>query len=113
MHRPARVDLLVAIPHADDASLAAGAGAGIAGAVGVQKRDATPRFPKTVGDPCPEHAGSDDGHVVDVAARHAWRPGADDGRDQGGAEPPGPCVSHKLAARRLPRSISSSMNQSD
>ena len=41
---PARVDFVGAVAHADDARFAAGACAGVGGAVGVEKRTLAPAF---------------------------------------------------------------------
>ena len=65
--RPAGVDVVGAIAHADDARFAAGAGAGVGGAVGVEAAATwAPDFAQEVGGPRAEDAGADYGDVVGV-----------------------------------------------
>ncbi|HLW75802.1 MAG TPA: hypothetical protein VKS01_02435 [Bryobacteraceae bacterium] len=61
---PARVNFVGTVAHANDAGFAAGTGAGVGGAVGVDKKDRGAGFSEAVGDPGTEDAGADDGDVV-------------------------------------------------
>jgi len=61
---PARVNFVGAVAHADDAGFAAGTGAGVGGAVGVEKDYGGAGFSEAVGDPGAEDACADDGDVV-------------------------------------------------
>ena len=66
---PARVELVRSVAHAQDARLSARAGAAAGGTVGVDERDRLPCALEVPRRPGPEDAGSDDGRVVDHAAR--------------------------------------------
>ena len=61
---PARVNFVGTVAHADDAGFAAGAGAGVGGAVGVEKDYGGAGFSEAIGDPGTEDAGADYCDVV-------------------------------------------------
>ena len=79
--------------------LAAGAGAGVAGPVGVDERDASARLAQVVRRPGAEDPGADDGHVVGAAGGDARGLGPAAARGQGGAQDAGGGL-HEAAARR-------------
>ena len=63
---PARVNFVGAVAHADDARFASGTGAGVGGAVGVEKDYGGAGFSEAIGDPGTEDAGADYCDVVGV-----------------------------------------------
>ena len=67
--RPAGVDFVRTVAHADDARFAAGAGARIRGAVGVEQNDGRAGFCRDLGGPRAENSSADDGHVKMICGR--------------------------------------------
>src|SRR5262249_45035164 len=61
--RPARVELVATVAHADHARLAAGAGAAMARAVGVEQQHLVPGAQQLVRAPGAEAAGADDDEI--------------------------------------------------
>jgi hypothetical protein len=68
--RPARVDLVGRVAHADDARFAAGAGARVGRAVGIEHQDFQFAFRKVPGRPRAENARADHNHIVSRGFRH-------------------------------------------
>src|SRR5262249_31137295 len=66
MCRPARVEFVRAIAHADDAGFAGGAATAVGRAVSVEQRDARAAAAKVMGDPGAEGSGADDYEVVSL-----------------------------------------------
>ena len=64
VQRPARVHLIGAVAHADDARFAAGTCAGVRGAVGINEQHGGAGFSQAIGGPGAEDACADDGDVV-------------------------------------------------
>src|SRR5262249_21275362 len=67
--RPARVELVGAVAHADDARLPARTGAAVAGTIRIQQCDAGATAAKMVGGPGTKNAGANYGEIVSFIHR--------------------------------------------